>query len=167
MDHPRVFAQLARIAREAYDRIVGLVLANIAVDGCITKAPGGDEVAGPSPGGPAQTGHAAVGAGRRLLHPVGPGTGRGQPHDSPLLGPTLDRLADLGPLPDEVTVHLDASYDSGKTRARLDDRGPHGEIAHKGEQAPIQATRRWYVERTNAWHNAFNRFQRCHERREA
>ena len=69
-------------------------------------------------------------------------------------------------LPDEVTVHLDASYDSGKTRARLDDRGPHGEIAHKGEQAPIQATRRWYVERTNAWHNAFNRFQRCHERRE-
>jgi hypothetical protein len=24
---------------------------------------------------------------------------------------------------------------------------------------------RWHVERTNAWHNAFNRFQRCYERR--
>ena len=37
--------------------------------------------------------------------------------------------------------------------------------AHKGEKAPIQASQRWHVERTNAWHNAFNRFQRCYERR--
>jgi hypothetical protein len=35
--------------REAYDRIVGLVLDDIAVDGCITKAPGGGEITGPSP----------------------------------------------------------------------------------------------------------------------
>ena len=33
---------------DAYDRIVGLVLEEIAVDGCITKAPGGGQVAGPS-----------------------------------------------------------------------------------------------------------------------
>jgi hypothetical protein len=26
---------------------------------------------------------------------------------------------------------------------------------------------RWHVERTNAWHNTFNRLQRCYERREA
>ena len=44
-----VFAQLARIARESYDRIVGLLLDHLAVDGCITKAPGGGAVAGPSP----------------------------------------------------------------------------------------------------------------------
>jgi hypothetical protein len=43
------FAALARIARQDYDRIVGLVLDEIAVDGCITKSPGGGEVAGPSP----------------------------------------------------------------------------------------------------------------------
>ena len=36
-----VFAALARIAREAYDRIVGLLLDHLAVDGCITKTPGG------------------------------------------------------------------------------------------------------------------------------
>ena len=53
-----------------------------------------------------------------------------------------------------------------KTRTLLADRGLHGEIAHKGEKAPIQASRRWHVERTNAWHNGFNRFQRCYERRE-
>jgi hypothetical protein len=32
-----------------------------------------------------------------------------------------------------------------------------GEIAHKGDKARIQAGQRWHVERTNAWHNAFNR----------
>ena len=36
-------------------------------------------------------------------------------YDSPLLAPTLDKLGELGPLPDEVRVHLDAGYDSQKT----------------------------------------------------
>ncbi len=43
------FAQLKQIALEAYDRIVGLVLEEITVDGCITKSPGGGECAGRSP----------------------------------------------------------------------------------------------------------------------
>jgi transposase len=43
-----IFAGLKTIARESYDRIVGLALADIAVDGCITKAPGGGECAGPA-----------------------------------------------------------------------------------------------------------------------
>lgn len=86
-------------------------------------------------------------------------------HDSPLLAPTLDRLEDLGPLPDDVTVHLDAGYDSDKTRALLDERGLHGRIAHKGEKAPIQASQRWHVERAHAWQNAFYRLARCYERR--
>jgi transposase len=44
-----VFAQFEQLALDAYDRIVGLLLADIAVDGCISKAPGGGEVAGPFP----------------------------------------------------------------------------------------------------------------------
>jgi hypothetical protein len=40
------------------------------------------------------------------------------------------------------------------------------EIAYKGDKAPIKAGQRWHVERTNAWHNAFNRLQRCYERHE-
>jgi IS5 family transposase len=40
-------------------------------------------------------------------------------HDSPLLAPTLDKLDDIGPLPDDITVHLDAGYDSQKTRDEL------------------------------------------------
>jgi transposase len=44
-----IFAKLRAIARDSYDRIVGLVLRELAVDGCITKAPGDGECAGRSP----------------------------------------------------------------------------------------------------------------------
>jgi IS5 family transposase len=60
-------------------------------------------------------------------------------HGSPLLAPALDRLDDVGPLPDDITLHLDAGYGSQKTRDELAGRGVTGEIAHKGGKAPIQA----------------------------
>jgi transposase len=161
-----IFARLKQIALEAYDRIVGLVLEEIIVDGCIGKAPGGGECAGRSP----------VDRGKQGMKRSCMTDGYGMPldrvlapanrHDSPLLAPTLDKLEDLGPLPDDVRVHLDAGYDSQKTRDELAGRGMTGQIAHKGEKAPIQAGQRWPVERTNAWHNAFSRLQRCYERRE-
>ena len=47
-------------------------------------------------------------------------------------------------------MYLDAGYDSHKTRTLLDERGLRGQIAHKGEKAPIQASRRGQVERTHA-----------------
>jgi IS5 family transposase len=87
-------------------------------------------------------------------------------HDPPLLAPTLDKLDELGPLPDDITVHLYAGYDSAKTRDELTAREMIGEIAYKGDKAPVRAGQRRQVERTNAWHNAFNRFQHCYERRE-
>lgn len=158
------FAQLREIVLNAYDRIVGLVLEQIAIDGSITKAPGGGEAAGRSP----------VDRGKRGMKRSAMTDGYGIPlgrvlagancHDSPLLAPTLDLLNDLGPLPDDITVHLDAGYDSAKTRAVLDERGLRGQIAHKDEKAPLQATQRWHVEATHAWQNAFHRLARCYER---
>ena len=138
----------------------------LAVDGCITKAPGGGDCAGPSP-----VDRRKLGMKRSLLVegkgiPLGRVLAPANRHDSPLLAPTLDKLDDLGPLPDDITVHLDAGYDSQKTRDELDGRGMTGEIAHKGGKAPIQAGQRWHVERTNAWHNNFNRLQRCYERKQ-
>jgi hypothetical protein len=50
-------------------------------------------------------------------------------------------------------VHLDRGYDSGKTRDLLEILGFTGEIAVKGVPAPIQAGRRWPVERTHSWMN--------------
>lgn len=61
--------------------------------------------------------------------------------DSPLLAPTQDRLDYLGPLPNGITVHLDAGYDSYKTRALLNERGIHGSITHKRREGsdPVQS----------------------------
>lgn len=54
IDDRIVFDKLIQVlqfgcAYDAYDRLVGLVLDDIAVDGCITKAPGGGDCAGRPP----------------------------------------------------------------------------------------------------------------------
>ena len=67
-------------------------------------------------------------------------------------------------LPEEITVHLDAGYDSRKTRDLLDELGCRGVISIKG--FPLQAGARWVVERTNSWHNrGFKKLAICTERR--
>jgi len=103
---------------------------------------------------------AAHGGGAR--HPARPGARPREPARLPAPGPTLDKLDE----PDDITVHLDAGYDSLKTRDKLAGRGMTGDIARKGDKAPIQAGQRWHVERPTAWHNGFNRLQRCYERRQ-
>jgi transposase len=44
-----IFEQLEQLCLDAYDRIVGLDLEHVTVDGCIVKAPCGGEAAGKSP----------------------------------------------------------------------------------------------------------------------
>jgi hypothetical protein len=62
-------------------------------------------------------------------------------------------------------VHLDAGYDSSKTRDPLDELGCDGRISLKG--FPLQAGARWVVERTNSWHNrGFKKLSICTEPRE-
>jgi len=86
-------------------------------------------------------------------------------HDSPLLTPTLEHASEsVGGLPEQANVHLDRAYDSGVTRERLKDRGLCPEIAKKGKPAPLGATKRWVVERTNSWHNAHKKLLWCTER---
>ena len=62
-------------------------------------------------------------------------------------------------------MHLDRGDDSAKTRTELDRRGLASCIAKVGKPAPLRATSRWVVERTNAWHNAFKKLAWCTERR--
>ncbi len=71
----------------------------------------------------------------------------------------------VGGLPERTNVHLDRGYDSFVTRERLKDRGLIPKIAEKGKPAPLQAGKRWIVERTNAWHNAHKKLLWCTERR--
>jgi len=158
--------KLRGIALEAYDRIVGLRLSDVAVDCCITKAPCGGESAGRSP----------VDRGKRGLKrsavvdangiPLGAIAAPANRHDSPLLEGTLDTLGKLGPLPERVSVHLDRGYDSEATRRKLRDRGLKAVISQKGRPAPLASTKRWVVERTNSWQNAHKKLVWCTERRE-
>jgi transposase len=161
-----VFAQLKGLVLQVYDRIVGLELADLAANGCITKAPGGGELAGRSPVDRGKRGMKCSALVDAAGVPLGRVLAPANRHDSPLLGHTLDILDELGPLPAQVTVHLDRGFDSDKTRTELAERGLRGQIAERGTPAPIQAGRRWPVERTRAWQNAFNRLQRCYERRQ-
>src|SRR5215210_355309 len=107
------------LALRAYDRMIGLEVDDLAVDGCITKAPGGGEVSGRSPVDRGKGGlkRSVVTEGTGIpLHLVSAGANR---HDAPLLRPTLAGLERLDCLPADVTVHLDRGYDSRATRALL------------------------------------------------
>jgi hypothetical protein len=101
--------------------------------------------------------------------PLGCVTAAANQHDSPLLRPTLETLGrferhfGVG-LPEKITVHLDAGYDSRKTRDLIDELGCQAVISTKG--TPLQAGHRWVVERTNSWHNrGFKKLLICIERR--
>jgi hypothetical protein len=121
--------ELQALVLAQYDRMIGLELADVAVDGCITKAPGGGEAAGRSPVDRGKQGRkrsTVTDATGVPLHVVATGANR---HDAPLLEPTLAGLDAWGADPAATTVHLDRGYDSGVTRSLLDDLGFTGEIA--------------------------------------
>jgi transposase len=141
-----VMERLRGMVLDAYDRMIGLDLSDVAVDCCISKAPCGGEKAGRSP----------VDRGKRGIKrsmvvdangiPLGAIAAPANRHDSPLLGETLDTMEALGELPERMSVHLDRGYDSGVTRERLWRRELVAEISEQGWPAPIAATKRWVVE---------------------
>jgi len=152
--------ELEEMARESYDRAVGLELSEVAVDCCITKAPCRGEKAGRSPVDRGKRGmkrSVAVDAAGIFLGVVAAPAGR---HDSPILAPTLGALETLG-VPVWASVHLDRGYDSKTTRRLLEDRGLVGVISEKGKPAPLGATKRWVIERTNSWSIAHKKLAWC------
>jgi transposase len=159
-----VAEQVHTLALQAYDKMIGLELEDLAVDGCITKAPGGGDVAGRSPVDRGKGGlkrSVVTDGGGIPLHLVSAGANR---HDAPLLRPTLAGLDRLDRLPEAVTVELDAGYTGAPTAALLAELGFEGSIARKGVPAPVQAGTRWVVERTHAWMNGYGKLRRCTER---
>jgi transposase len=163
-----MFEELEQLCLEAYDRMVGLELDHVTVDGCIAKAPCGGEAAGKSP-----VDRGKQGTKRSLLTdgagvPLGCVVAPANRHDSVFLRPTLEKLGRFETrfgvgLPEDITVHLDAGFDSAKTRDLLDELGCEAVISTKG--FPLQAGRRWVIERTNSWHNrGFKKLAICTER---
>ena len=160
-----VMEYLRQICLDAYDRLIGLELSEVAVDGCTTKAPCGGEKAGRSPVDRGKRGIKRSMAVDACGIPLGTTTAPANRHDSPLLVPTLMAASEaLGALPEGASVHLDRGYDSRLSRERLQELGLGWEISGKGKPAPFWATNRWVVERTSAWHNAHKKLVWCTER---
>ncbi len=141
------------MALEAHDRLIGLKPSDIAVDGCIAKAPRGGEKAGKSP----------VDRGKRGIKrsTVVDADGVSPLGSSPLRPTATTRRCWMTPstprrrwesYPIGKERILDRGYDSGITRRKLGARGPIPMIAEKGKPAPLRATKRWVIERTNSWH---------------
>lgn len=109
--------QLHAIVLRQYDRMIGLELDDVAVDGGITKAPSGGETVGRNPVDRSKQGLKrstltdVIGI---PLHVVATGANA---HDGPLLGPMLVGLEAWGGAPADSTVYLDRGYDSRVTRA--------------------------------------------------
>jgi transposase len=146
------------------DRVIGLELDDLAVDGCMTKAPCGGDKAGRSPVDRGKQGlkrSTLTDANGIPLHLVSAGANR---HDAPLLRPTLAGLDAVGPLDPACTVHLDRGYAGAATRQTLAEHGVTGIVARTGVPAPLQVGQRWVVERTQAWMNGFGKLRRCTER---
>jgi transposase len=136
--------QLRETSLDAYDRLIGLELGDVAVDGCATKAPCGGEKAGRNPVDRGKGGIKRSTAVDASGIPLGTVTAPANHHDSPLLGETLDAVAEsLGGVPERASVHLDRGYDSGITRERLQERGLLAKISKKGNPAPLKAGMRW------------------------
>jgi hypothetical protein len=155
-------AALPVLVPAADDRMIGLTVDDVAIDGCITTAPCGGEGAGRSPVDRGKQGRkrsVAVAAAGIPLATIAAPANR---HDSPLLGPPLAALK-IGDRP--MTVHRDRGDDARATRKPLATRGLTAAIAAKGKPAPVTAGQRWVVERTNAWSNAYQKLVGCTERR--
>ncbi len=135
--------QLATAVEAAYDTMIGVALAALAVAGCITKAPCGGDLAGRSPVDRGQQGRkrSTVVEGNGI--PQGMVVAPAGRHDAPLLEPTLDCRERFTPFAAPPTVHLDRGYDS-----------------------PLAAWGRWVIARTHAWTNAHKQLVWCTERRE-
>src|SRR4051812_9793004 len=137
-----LFERLRAGVLAADERLIGLDLADVSVDGCLTKAPGGGQCAGRSPVDRAKLGltrsQLADGTGVPITALPAPANTR----DHLLLPATLDVLT--GPLervgadPHETTVHLDAGYDYRPCRAELAHRGLGSQISRRGKPAPVQ-----------------------------
>jgi len=167
-----VFDAIAEEAIGGYDRIIGLDLSDVGVDGCLHKAPAGGEGTGPNPTDRGKLGWKWSILTDRNGIPLGWTIDGANRNDSVLLAPTLDDAAGRCLLTEIDTLWLDRGYDSGVTRQRLAERQiDDAIIATKrkrnvsGGTTSVPMGMRWPVERTNSWLSNFGQLRRNTDRR--
>ena len=106
------FQQLVEKAINAFDKVIGLDLSEVSVDGSLHKAPMGGEGTGPNPTDRGKTGWKWSIATDTNGVPIGWVAEGANRNDSILLAPTLDDVKVRGLLADVETLWLDRGYDS-------------------------------------------------------
>lgn len=166
-----VFDALKDEATAALDRIIGLDLSEVSLDGSLHKAPYGGEGTGPNPTDRAKLGwkwSVAVDTRGIPIAWVIDGANR---NDIKLLEPTLDVLAQAGLLADIETLHLDRGYDYPVIRRRLFELGIDDHVIQRrgtktpGKKQPLNLGLRWIVEATNSWWSNYGQLRRNTDRR--
>jgi len=165
------FQHLVEEAIKAFDKVIGLDLSEVSVDGSLHKAPMGGEGTGPNPTDRGKTGWKWSMATDTNGVPIGWVTEGANRNDSILLAPTLDAVKERGLLADLETLWLDRGYDSELTRTRLAERGiTDAMIAKKRKRGSANGSKRqpmglrWPVERTNSWLSNFGQMRRNTDR---
>jgi len=169
-----VFTAVASEAIAAYDKIIGLDLTDVSVDGSLHKSPCGGEGTGKNP-----TDRSKLGWKWSILTdlagvPVGWTIDGANRNDSILLEATLDDAAARGLLADIDTIWLDRGYDSDATRQRLAERHLDDAVIAKRRRRKATTPKRnqpmglrWPVERTNSWLSNFGQLRRNTDRKTA
>jgi transposase len=167
-----IFELIADEAIRAYDKIIGLDLSEVGVDGSLHKSPAGGEGTGKNP-----TDRAKLGWKWSVLTdangiPIGWVSDGANRHDSVMLEPTLEAAERRGLLGDIATIWLDRGYDSEATRLRLSDLGlDDAVIAKKRKRGASSVAKklpmglRWPVERTNSWLSNYGALRRNTDRK--
>ena len=106
-----VFEQLKSESLAAFDRIIGLDLAEVSVDGSLHKAPHGGEETRPNPTDRGRLGWKWSVASERHGVPIGWTIDGANRNDVRMLVPTIGAIAVSGLHLDIDTVHLDRGYD--------------------------------------------------------
>jgi transposase len=167
-----VFTAIAHEAINGYDKIMGLDLSDVAVDGSLHKSPGGGEGTGKNPTDRAKLGWKWSILTDRNGVPIGWAIDGANRHDSVMLEPTLQAAAEIGLLAEIETLWLDRGYDSDVTRMRLSALGiDDAVIAKKRKRGAPEVKKnqamglRWPVERTNSWLSNFGQLRRNSDRK--
>ena len=166
-----VFDAIADEALSAYDKIIGLDMSEVAVDGSLHKAPAGGEGTGKSPVDRAKLGWKWSIATDAVGIPIGWTASAANCNDVRLLAPTLEAVSARGLLADLETLWLDRGYDGAPTRQWLGEQGITDAIVAKIRRtgtvkSPTKYPMglRWPVERTNSWLSNYGQMRRNTDR---